>query len=259
MPGTHIVEAHGSFAKQSCIECKEPYPPSLMDEAVQKKEPPHCMTCGGLVKPDIVFFGEALPSAFFEARSVPFQADLAIIMGTSLQVAPFSSLPGMIPEGVPRVLINQEPAGGIGSRPDDVVLLGDCDEKVRALAEACGWLEELETLWKSVGGKIEEMKAAEKDPRKDEDVEDEVNKLTKEVDETLALSAKHEKTTRDELSEKIKDHVAGETEDKDAQGPKAPNGATDAKGAAKESPKNDSGKGDGSLSHVYSHMKSNLS
>lgn len=100
VPGNFIVEAHGSFARQSCIECKEPYPQNLMDEAVQKKEPPHCFTCDGLVKPEIVFFGEALPSEFFEARSVPAEADLIIVMGTSLTVHPFAALPSIAREGV---------------------------------------------------------------------------------------------------------------------------------------------------------------
>lgn len=71
-----------------------------MDEAVQKKEPPHCFTCDGLVKPEIVFFGEALPSEFFEARSVPAEADLVIVMGTSLTVQPFATLPSIAREGV---------------------------------------------------------------------------------------------------------------------------------------------------------------
>lgn len=228
-----------------------------MDEAVEKKEPPNCMTCGGLVKPEIVFFGEALPSAFFEARGVPFEADLAIVMGTSLTVGPFNSLPGMIPEGVPRVLINKELAGGLGSRPDDIVLLGDCDEQVRALAEACGWLDELEESWKSVGGKVSEEKD-DKTEGATEDAEDEVDKLTKEIDKTLSLSASHEKATREGLSKEVKDHVAGQTGEV-SKGPHATTGATDTEGTSDDKSSKTSDNDKGSLSHVYSHIKSNLS
>jgi NAD-dependent SIR2 family protein deacetylase len=59
---------------------------------------PHaCMRqgCGGLVKPDIVFFGESLPQRFFQLVSQDFsRADLLIVMGTSLVVQPFASLIG---------------------------------------------------------------------------------------------------------------------------------------------------------------------
>lgn len=89
----------GSFARQSCIECKEPYPQNLMNEAVEKKEPPHCLTCMGLVKPEIVFFGEALPSAFFEAHDIPFKADLAIVMGESSSLHTIMSLISRISSG----------------------------------------------------------------------------------------------------------------------------------------------------------------
>ena len=61
-------------------------------------------------------------------------ADLLFVIGTSLKVHPFASLTELVPDSCPRVLINMEPAGDIGSRPDDVVLLGRCDEVIRELA-----------------------------------------------------------------------------------------------------------------------------
>ena len=54
-----------------------------------------CTVCGGLVKPDIVFFGEALPERFWEAAEADMPAaDLLLVMGTSLVVQPFASLVG---------------------------------------------------------------------------------------------------------------------------------------------------------------------
>ena len=51
---------------------------------------------GGLVKPDIVFFGESLPKRFFECAERDFKkCDLLIIMGTSLAVYPFAGLINM--------------------------------------------------------------------------------------------------------------------------------------------------------------------
>ncbi|KAF2648000.1 NAD-dependent deacetylase sirtuin-2 [Lophiostoma macrostomum CBS 122681] len=196
VPGDLIVEAHGSFATHSCIECKSSFPEDLMQKAVREKSVPHCLdkNCGGLVKPDIVFFGEQLPSAFFANRQLPQEADLCLVMGTSLSVQPFASLPSFCADGTPRVLINQEQVGGLGSRPDDVLLLGDCDAGVRKLAEACGWLEELEDMWAKTAPE-DEPDTDKEQPKKtrDEKLEEEVDQLTREVEESLKLSeAQHQ-------------------------------------------------------------------
>ncbi|KPI39854.1 NAD-dependent protein deacetylase hst2-1 [Cyphellophora attinorum] len=166
VPGDKIVEAHGSFATQRCIECKTEYPGDKMKNMVAQKEVPHCVrkVCDGLVKPDIVFFGEALPEAFHRNRSLPAGADLAIVMGTSLTVQPFASLPSFVSEGTPRILINLERVGGLGSRPDDVLMLGDCDE-----------------------GKAQ-SEVPEVPKSKQEALEDEIEKLTKDIDQSLKIN-----------------------------------------------------------------------
>ena len=74
-------------------------------------------------------------------------ADLLLVLGTSLKVHPFAALTGLVPAGCPRVLINMERAGDVGARADDVVLLGRCDDVVRDLCAALGWAEELEREW----------------------------------------------------------------------------------------------------------------
>ena len=203
VPDSKIVEAHGSFAQQRCIECKTPYPDDLMRQAITRNEVPYCLTpqCNGLVKPDIVFFGEQLPEHFHQNRTLPAQADLCIVMGTSLSVQPFASLPGFCAEGVPRLLINKERVGGLGSRADDVLLLGECDAGVRRLASALGWLDELEALWTKTN--LEKSGPIQKQPEKtkDEVLEDEIHKLTAEVDQSLRLSNDHTARLRNDLGE----------------------------------------------------------
>ena len=190
LPDDVIVEAHGSFATQRCIDCGTPYPDKPMKEAVAQGKVPYCPECHhGIVKPDIVFFGESLPERFFHNRVLVPKADLCIVMGSSLLVQPFASLPAYVEEGVPRVLINMERAGGFGSRPDDVLLLGDCDAGVRKFARALGWLDELEALWEETNPD-KEMRQAETAPPadKDERLHDEVDRLTGEVDRTLKIA-----------------------------------------------------------------------
>ena len=203
VPEDKIVEAHGSFAHHHCIECRSSFPDNLMKSAVSRGDVPHCLTpqCNGLVKPDIVFFGEQLPEEFRRNRSLPNSADLCIVMGTSLTVQPFASLPGFCSEGVPRVLINLERVDGLGSRPDDVLLLGDCDAGVRTLAAALGWEKDLEALWEDTNQKKPtadvDYKVAQND--KDRILEDQITNLTREVDQSLKLSEDHTARLRQHL------------------------------------------------------------
>ena len=205
VPDEAIVEAHGSFARQRCIECKTLYPDEEMRQKVAAMEVPHCPVpeCNGLVKPDIVFFGEQLPEKFFQSSRLPAAADLAIVMGTSLKVHPFAMLPGMVGDGVPRVLINRERVGDLGCASDDVLLLEDCDDGVRKLAEALGWWEELVSVWKEVNphaevGEREVEREAEK-KSKDEALNDEIEQLTREVDKSLKFSSDHKEKVHEQL------------------------------------------------------------
>lgn len=77
------------------------------------------------------------------------QADLLLVLGTSLKVYPFAALATFVPPWCPRVLINLERAGNIGAQADDVLALGQCDKVVRELAQLLGWEEELEKEWET--------------------------------------------------------------------------------------------------------------
>eukprot|EP00638_Chattonella_subsalsa_P001828 CAMPEP_0117774538 /NCGR_PEP_ID=MMETSP0947-20121206/26579_1 /TAXON_ID=44440 /ORGANISM="Chattonella subsalsa, Strain CCMP2191" /LENGTH=486 /DNA_ID=CAMNT_0005601027 /DNA_START=46 /DNA_END=1502 /DNA_ORIENTATION=+ len=118
----------------------------------------------GLVKPNIVFFGESLPKRFFslKERDLP-NADLIIVAGTSLAVHPFAGVKDEAGPLVPRLLINREPVGqrdspnGHGFRFDcydnyrDVAFLADCDRAVTVLCHLLGWKEEFEALVREYG------------------------------------------------------------------------------------------------------------
>ncbi|KAI5851087.1 DHS-like NAD/FAD-binding domain-containing protein [Morchella snyderi] len=188
-----MVEAHGSFASQRCIDCKAPYSDFDMRHHINSGTIPRC-PCGGLVKPDITFFGEALPSTFHDNIHLAEEADLAIVMGSSLSVYPFAALPGKCSDRCARVLINMESAGGIGSRRDDVLMLGTCDNGVRRLAKELGWDVELEKLWDSIRGSEEPPKV-----RTDEMIEEEVRRLTEEVERELRVAEEYKGRVEEKL------------------------------------------------------------
>ncbi|ORX40458.1 DHS-like NAD/FAD-binding domain-containing protein [Kockovaella imperatae] len=167
-----IIEAHGSFATAHCLACRaESSTEHVLKSGVRRGEVVRCPKahCEGLVKPDIVFFGEGLPEAFFDAMPCMRQCDLCIIIGTSLQVQPFARLPNYARPHVPRILINREAVGLIeklakpdgektlshilaglslleDTRPTDMFYQGDADDAVRKLAEEIGWADELEQM-----------------------------------------------------------------------------------------------------------------
>ncbi|KAK9472809.1 DHS-like NAD/FAD-binding domain-containing protein, partial [Dipodascopsis tothii] len=146
VPEDKIVWAHGSFAANHCIDCGTEMATATLKAIMDAGKIPHCARCKGLVKPDIVFFGENLPARFFELAPVDTRAaDLVIVAGTSLQVHPFADLPNQV--SCPRVLFNLERVGDFGRRKTDVTVLADCDTAVRELATLCGWTAELEAMW----------------------------------------------------------------------------------------------------------------
>ncbi|KAJ9224405.1 hypothetical protein DTO169C6_3236 [Paecilomyces variotii] len=92
----------------------------------------------GIMKPDITFFGEDLPDEFGR-RLIHHdrdKADLVIVIGTSLKVAPVAEVPGILPRDVPQLYISRTPVSHIGF---DIDMLGDCDVVVSELCRRAGW------------------------------------------------------------------------------------------------------------------------
>ena len=89
-----VYELHGSIANGYCMNCHRHYDYKYMADAVNSGIKPICSSCGGLVKPDIVFYGESLnTTTLMRAENAFSYADLVIVLGSSLVVNPAASLP----------------------------------------------------------------------------------------------------------------------------------------------------------------------
>lgn len=112
-----VIELHGNMRWVRCLGCDERYPVEDMIQRLKKgnEEVPDCENCHGILKPDVVFFGEALPvEALRNATHCSSKCDLLIAIGSSLVVYPAAYMPVYAKEaGAKLVIIN------IGNTPYD--------------------------------------------------------------------------------------------------------------------------------------------
>ncbi len=107
---TVLAHVHGNLFASRCERCERAYedtePPPA--EPVERIAPPSCPQCGAAVRPGVVWFGEMLPAAEFEAaHEATIGADLVLVVGTSGIVHPFAGLPvAVAAAGIPVVEIN---------------------------------------------------------------------------------------------------------------------------------------------------------
>ena len=86
----NLVELHGSLRRSHCLDCGHPAPPPTAAEGGVAR----CAACGGLVRPDVVWFGEMLPEEAIErATQAAALADVYLSVGTSAVVYPAAGLP----------------------------------------------------------------------------------------------------------------------------------------------------------------------
>lgn len=106
-----VWELHGSARHSFCTNCNAFYKYEEIAPIVQRGEIPYCDKCGSLIKPDIVLYGENLPmSVLRKAETVFSQADLTLILGSSLTVYPAASLPKLTSYyGGKVVIVNADP------------------------------------------------------------------------------------------------------------------------------------------------------
>ncbi|CAH1975885.1 unnamed protein product [Acanthoscelides obtectus] len=159
-----VIECHGSFATATCTKCGHKVKADAIRDVVLAQKIPLCEIChvdhretsistddfkaeeegrdyrglvaSGIMKPDIVFFGEGLPDSFHTAMAEDRRhCDLLLVIGSSLKVRPVALIPGSLPPNVPQVLINREP---LPHCRFDVELMGDCDAIVNHLCQLLG-------------------------------------------------------------------------------------------------------------------------
>lgn len=111
-----VIEFHGHARTLRCDDCSKRYSPN---EVSLDPLPPRC-TCGGPLRPDVVFFGEPIPPiALHRAMDVARSCDVMMVIGTSATVAPASTIPVIAKEsGACIIEINPSPSALTGQITD---------------------------------------------------------------------------------------------------------------------------------------------
>jgi len=127
-----VIEFHGNVNRLSCIECFRTYP---REEISFDQVPPLCL-CGGVLKPDVILYGEMIPpQAAAEAQMVARECDVILLVGTSAETAPASNLPHTAKSvGAKLVEINLNPTV-LTTSSTDYFLQGSASEIVPALVD----------------------------------------------------------------------------------------------------------------------------
>ena len=101
-----VLELHGNMERVVCMNCRKFKPMGEILERLQYERDPVCGECGGILKPDAVFFGEALPQQVLaDAAEYARNSDLFIVIGSTLIVYPAGYMPLYALEAGARLVI----------------------------------------------------------------------------------------------------------------------------------------------------------
>jgi NAD-dependent deacetylase len=136
LPGEAVLELHGNAARARCLDCGAPCTRDALHARLdQGVDVPDCERCGGVVKPYTVLFGEAMPAGVMEeARRRAADADLMLVLGSSLVVFPAAYVPRRArAAGAALAIVNLEPTPLDGEAT--VVIHGRAGEVMTAVLD----------------------------------------------------------------------------------------------------------------------------
>jgi NAD-dependent deacetylase len=132
-----VLELHGHMREATCVRCYKVVPVEPLIQPLLDGQVPHC-ECGGVLKPNVILFGEQLPVRVFnEARAEAKRCDLFLVAGSSLEVIPAADLPYVaIRSGAQGMIVNYQPTDF--DRHAQVVIHGDVTEILPRIVAALG-------------------------------------------------------------------------------------------------------------------------
>jgi NAD-dependent deacetylase len=130
-----VIEVHGSIRRAVCLRCGAPEPLEALLEQLDERATPVCRACGAVPKPDVVLFGELLPTGpIARAERLATAAALLLVVGTTLEVWPVGGLPERTKDaGGAVAIVNRGPTAF--DRRADIRLDGGAGEILTAVLD----------------------------------------------------------------------------------------------------------------------------
>ena len=175
IPDNKLIFAHGNFYTGHCAKCKKEIDIKKINEGIEKGKIYYCPDCKGPCKPNVVFYGENLPDRFYEEQQKCKDVDLIIIMGTSLKVQPFASIPLMTNPYADIMVFNMEEVGSFFYNKiycNHLFVAGKTDENIIKFLKDTDMLNEFKTF----------LKKEYNEDFKEEDYKDSLEKLSQGID-----------------------------------------------------------------------------
>ena len=130
---TDVIEYHGTFAWQRCMDCNKKYETRKVDIS---EIPPRC-ECGGILRPDAIFFGEIIPAeAMRRSRQAAIDCDLMLVVGTSAVVQPAAMIPVIAKENGAKIIEINPERTPLTDEISDYLIMGKAGEAMNRIMAA---------------------------------------------------------------------------------------------------------------------------
>lgn len=128
-----VIEFHGTFTSQHCMSCGTGVDSRSLS---MDQLPPRCI-CGGILRPDVVMFGEMIPmDALQRAQMMASTCEVMMVVGTSATVEPAAYLPVIAKRAGATIIEINPDSTPLTSRITDIILLGEAGRVIRELVDA---------------------------------------------------------------------------------------------------------------------------
>jgi NAD-dependent deacetylase len=128
----NVIEYHGNASTLTCLSCKRRY--RMLDK--RGEFPPRC-ECERILKPDVIFFGEAIPEeALHKSHMLASSAQALLVIGTSAMVSPANTIPGIAKRNGAKIIEINKERTHLTDSLTDIFLQGEAGELIERLLAA---------------------------------------------------------------------------------------------------------------------------
>ena len=128
----NVIEYHGNASTLTCLSCKRSY--RMLDK--KGEFPPRC-ECERILKPDVIFFGEAIPEeALHKSHMLASSAQALLVIGTSAMVSPANTIPGIAKRNGAKIIEINKERTHLTETLTDIFLQGEAGELIERLLSA---------------------------------------------------------------------------------------------------------------------------